>query len=146
LFSDEVSTLQTRQKEGAIHNRFRIDANTRHQMLVKYGPNKMETHLENLLRNIISTYTTEQVMGEMLPRILAVKVALKYQHDMFGIIPDNTIDFINKYIKLNVYQQPIMNEDLHRVSKMLSVFRDISTTTALAFNYRSGLRELLQGV
>lgn len=146
LFSDEVSTLQTRQKEGAIHNRFRIDANTRHQMLVKYGPNKMETHLENLLRNIISTYTTEQVMGEMLPRILAVKVALKYQHDMFGIIPDNTIDFINKYIKLNVYQQSIMNDDLRRVSKMLSVFRDISTTTALAFNYRSGLRELLQGV
>lgn len=146
LFSDEVTSLQAHQRAGVIHNRFRIDANTRHKMLVDHGPNKMETHLENLLRNVISTYVTEQVMGEMLPRILAVKVVLKYQHEMFGVIPENTVKYIDDYIKLNVYQQPIMHEDLNRVYKMLSVFRDISTTTALAFNYRSGMRELLQGI
>lgn len=146
LFTEEEAYLTSSREQKTTHNRYRIDGNTRQKMLSKYGTSHMETHLEKLLRSVITSYVTEQVMSEYLPRIMGINIVLKYQQDMFGIDYENTLKFIDDYVKLNIYNQPIMDSKLHTVYKVFATVRDITTSTALAFNYRSGMRELLQGV
>lgn len=146
LFTEEEAYLTDSRKSGTTHNRYRINSNTRQKMLTKYGTNHMETNLDKLLRSVITSYVTEQVMSEYLPRIMGINIVLKYQQSMFGINYGNTLQFIEDYIKLNIYNQPIMDSKLNTTYKVFATVRDITTSTALAFNYRSGMRELLQGV
>jgi hypothetical protein len=95
---------------------------------------------------VIHTYAVNDVMKEYIPRMQGIKIALQYNQAMFGISTETTADFINKYLDVNIYSTPIMDPQLHTVYKALSAVKQITTATTLGFNYRSGLRELMQGM
>lgn len=51
---------------------------------------------------------------------------------MYGTINKDTIDYIDKYITINVHNQPIMDKNLQPIYKLLTTVRSITTATALA--------------
>jgi hypothetical protein len=85
-------------------------------------------------------------MQEFLPRMQAIKIALQYMNGMFGVKVDNIAQYIDDYLKVNIYKQPIMDEKLVPYYKTLGVVRDVISATSLGFNYRSGIREMVSGI
>jgi hypothetical protein len=85
-------------------------------------------------------------MKEFLPRMQAVKMSLQYMNKMYGIEIKNMNKYIDDYIKINIYNQPIMDEKLQPYYRYAGIIRDVVTATSLGFNYRSGIREMVSGI
>jgi hypothetical protein len=69
-----------------------------------------------------------------------------YNQGMYGQLSDNVVEYIDKYIDINIYNQTIIKgSSMQRVHKMMNTIQRVTTATTLGFNFRSGLRELLQG-
>ena len=146
LLPGQESELTKSKKEAKTFNKYKISAYTRTTLIDRLGVNKLETQLENILLDYIHSYVVEDVMDTYLPMLQSIKVALQYQQAMFGVVTKDTVDYINKYLSLNVFSKPIMNPQLHSVYKALNVIKQVTTATTLGLNVRSGLKELLQGM
>lgn len=146
LLPGQESELTKSKKEAKTFNKYKISAYTRTTLIDRLGVNKLETQLENILLDYIHSYVVEDVMDTYLPMLQSIKVTLQYQQAMFGVVTKDTVDYINKYLSLNVFSKPIMNPQLHSVYKALNVIKQVTTATTLGLNVRSGLKELLQGM
>lgn len=116
-------------------------------MLEKNGAESFETQLEILLRDVVYTYCNAKVMREFIPRLEAIRIGALYQQAVLGI-PGNykvLLDNIDEILSVNVYSTPVMDPSLRIPYQIASVAKNITTATALGFNYNSGIRELLQG-
>ena len=81
-----------------------------------------------------------------MPYIQGVKLVLQYKNQFFGQEISETLDYLDKYIDINIFSKPVMNSQLQAPYKMLSAVRSFASATVLGFNVRSGLRELMQGM
>lgn len=129
-----------------VYNKFRLNGLSRANLIESYGINGLETQLEDLLLDVIHSYTTEEVMNEYLPRLQGIKIALQYNSEMYGVATENLIEYIDKFIDVNAYGKPIMDKQLQEVYKVLSTVKSITTATALGLNMKSGIREMMQGI
>lgn len=145
LLPEEERNLMDSRKRKELFNRFRIDSNARKTIISNYGISQLETQLEDVVRNYIHSFAMEEVMQDYLPKMQGIKIALQYQQHMFGAITQDVIDFIDKFIDINVYETPIMDSNLRTVYKCLATVKNITTAATLGFNWRSGVREFLQG-
>lgn len=129
-----------------VYNKYKLSSLSRINLIESNGIDGLETNLEKLLRDVIHTYVTEEVMNNYMPMMQGIKIALQYQQQMYGVATEKVVDYINKYIDINVYGKPIMDEQLYSVYKCLSTVKSITSTTALGFNITSGIREMMQGI
>lgn len=146
LIPEQEQDLMQKRRHSEVYNRFDIGNDVREDMIEKHGVTFFETQLEDVVRTVIHEYETEKVMQEFIPRLQGVKLALQYQQFMFGNDATHLLEYIDKYITLNVYNQPIMDERMRPVYKILSAAKQVTSMTTLGFNWRSGIREMLQGV
>lgn len=146
ILPQQESSFEEARIQQKVYNKFRINSLSRANLIDSYGINGFETQLENLLLDVIHTYTTEDVMNEYLPRLQGIKIALQYNQQMYGVATDNVIEYIDKFIDVNAYSKPIMDKQLGEVYKFLSTVKSITTATALGLNMRSGIREMMQGI
>ena len=65
---------------------------------------------------------------------------------MYGQEAENLLEFLDKYLTVNIYNKPIMDKGLQPVYKTLAAIKKFTTATALGLNLRSGLREMMQGM
>lgn len=146
LLPEQEQQFRESKGEPKVYNKYRLNGLSRSDLIENYGIDGLETQLEDLLLNVIHTYTMEEVMNEYLPRLQGIKIALQYQTGMFGVVTDHVLEYIDKFIDANVYSKPIMAKELQGAYKMLSVVKSITTATALGLNLRSGIREMMQGM
>jgi hypothetical protein len=146
ILPQQESSFEETRAQQKVYNKFRINSLSRANLIDSYGINGFETQLENLLLDVIHTYTTEDVMNEYLPRLQGIKIALQYNQQMYGVATDNVIEYIDKFIDVNAYGKPIMDKQLGEIYKFLSTVKSITTATALGLNMRSGIREMMQGI
>lgn len=146
LLPEQEKYLTEARKNNKVYNKYDITALSRKNIIATHGISGFETQLENVLLDVIHTYAVNDVIKEYIPRMQGIKIALQYNQAMFGISTETTADFINRYLDVNIYSTPIMDPQLHTVYKALSAVKQITTATTLGFNYRSGLRELMQGM
>jgi hypothetical protein len=71
---------------------------------------------------------------------------VQYHEHLTGELTPNILKTVHDYVKLNLFDKPIMDESLEAPYRMASVVRDLSSIMMLGFNYRSGIRELMQGM
>lgn len=145
LLPEQEKRLSEHKRTNKVFNKYDIRELSRQQLIDSAGINNLETHLEKVLLDYIHSYVSEEVMTEFLPRLQGIKIALQYQQAMFGVVTENTIDYINKFIDLNVYSKPIMDPQLNSIYKALNVVKQVTTMATLGLNFKSGIRELLQG-
>lgn len=146
LIPEQETDLMQAKRQKKVYNRFNISQTSRNQLIQNHGVQSFETQLEEVLRTFINSYITEEVMEEYLPRMQGIKFALQYQQQMFGNLTNDTIEFIDKFVDINAYGQPIMDPKLRPLYKCLATVKNITTATTLGFNWRSGLREMMQGM
>ena len=123
-----------------------MSSDTRNTLLGLYDTSHFETHLEKLGLEFIKNYVAEEVHNQYLPMLHGIQIALQYQQSMYGNDNKEVIDYVDKFITSNVYSAPIMDEHLQGPYKVLSAIKNVTTASALGLNFRSGLRELMQGV
>lgn len=146
LLPEQEALLQESSRSKDAYNKYDITDSTRQQIIDKNGVNMLETNLEKILRDVIHAYTNQQVMREFLPRLQAVKICLQFSERIYGEPATGIIDYVDKFITKNVYSKPIMDSGIYPVHKLVSAVKDVATYTTLGWNYRSGIRELLQGM
>lgn len=142
---DEQQQMLLDKDPSKPFNKYAISDSTRDKILNNHDVTEFETQLEDLLLDYIHNYVSEEVMNEYLPQIQGIKLVLMYNQGMYGQVNKDVIDYIDKYVDSNVYNQSLIDPQLQPVYKMLTVIKKVTTATALGFNLRSGVRELLQG-
>ncbi len=146
LLPGQEENFMEKRKRMEVYNKFDMDSNTRADIIAKFGVEGLEIQLEDLLREVIHSYTQESVMKEYLPRMQALKLTLQYYNYMFGLETEGTNEIMDKFITVNAYGQPIMDKSMRSTYKFLSTVRNITGATILGFNFKSGIRELMQGI
>lgn len=146
LFPEQEKDLHNKRSEGEVYNKYRIGADKRQILIDNLETAEFETDLEALFWDYVVSYEREAVMKEFLPKMQAVKMSLQYMNYMFGVKVTNVDKWIDDFVKLNVYNEPIMDEKLVPHYRYAGVIRDIVGATSLGFNYRSGIREMVSGI
>lgn len=146
VFTEQQSEYATARENEEVYNKYRIGSDTRQDILNKNNIGAFETHLEKLLVNYISTFNKEKVYNSIMPQIQGIKLVLQYNEAVFGQQIDETLEYIDKYVQLNLFSKPIMDEKLLPVYKMANAVKNVTSATVLGLNVRSGMRELMQGM
>ena len=146
LFQEQMEQLDLAKDAQRVYNKFKMGEDVREQIITNHGINSLETHLEDLLRGYIHAYIAEEQYNDIIPQIQGIKIALQYNQAMYGQDAENLLDYLDKYITVNIYNKPIMDKGLQPIYKTLSAIKKFTTATALGFNLRSGLREMMQGM
>ena len=123
-----------------------MNQDTRNKILGAYDVSHFETHLEDLGLEFIKNAMAVEVNTKYLPIMQGIQIALQYQQSMYGNENASSIEYIEKYITSAVYNAPIMDEHLQAPYKLLSAIKNVTTASALGLNFRSGIRELMQGM
>lgn len=146
LFPEQEKSNSETRARGEVYNKYRINPNARQLLIDNLDPSEFETNLESLFWDYVVSFEREAVMKDFLPKIQAVKLSLQYMNWMFGVKVENIDKWIDDFVKLNVYNEPIMDEKLLPHYRYAGVIRDIVGATSLGFNYRSGIREMVSGI
>lgn len=146
LFEEQMKDFDLAKDAQRVYNKFKIGNDTREQIISNHGINSLETQLEDLLRSYIHAYVAEAEYNDIIPQIQGIKIALQYNQAMYGQEAENLLEFLDKYLTVNIYNKPIMDKGLQPVYKTLAAIKKFTTATALGLNLRSGLREMMQGM
>lgn len=145
LFTEQQSEgYIASMKRDEAYNRYRVGDDTRKEILASNDIGAFETQLELVLIDYISTYNKEKVYNDILPQIQGMKLVLQYNAAVFGQQANKTLEYIDKYVRVNLFNDPIM--EMKSVYKVMSTIKKVTSATVLGFNFRSGLRELMQGM
>lgn len=145
---DEVEAITYKANhQGQLYNKFDLSGTKRLDKIRDHGIGFFETNLELIFNQVLVAYKRIEVAKDYIPRIQAMKLALKYAHDHGGVENKTIQDVFNKIIKSKFYGESIIEgETLQAVYKWLSFVRSIFTTMTLSINVPSFLRESLQGI
>ncbi len=147
VLTEQVDEKRAFENENhTIYNKFRMNNDTRNELIDSRGVGYFETHLEIVLSKVVEQFIIEKVSNEFIPLLQGFKMALVAQEAFGGGDINGLLDFMDKYIKYNIYNEPIMEESLRAPYRVLSVFKQMTTFAGLGFNYVSGARELMQGL
>lgn len=146
LFTEQEGDFEHFREQERIYNKYKISSDIREKIIENHGINGLETQLEDLLRNYIHSYVAETEYNNIIPQIQGIKIALQYNQAMYGQEADNLLQFLDKYLTVNIFNKPIMDKGLQPVYKVLSAVKSFTTASVLGFNIRSGLREMMQGM
>jgi hypothetical protein len=105
----------------------------------------MEINLETIFREYTHTYASEKIASKYIPLIEGFKMGMLYREFFYGQTVTNLIEYIKRYTKINIYNEPIMDPGLLPVYRFMSVLKQATSMTVLGGNFRSGAKELLQG-
>lgn len=146
IFKTQQNDLERSSSRRVAYNKYSIGPDTRRKLLSENDQDLLEDNLENVLLDVIHTYHKEDVWNSVLPYIQGIKLVLQYKNQFFGQDVSEILDYIDKYIDVNIFSKPVMDSQLQAPYKMLSAIRSFTSATVLGFNVRSGLRELMQGM
>lgn len=146
LLDEQAISYQNSRKAGKPFNKYTISQSTRQTILGNHDTSYFETHLEDLCLDFIKQSVAEEVYGNYLPVMNGLQVALQYQQGMYGNDNESVIQYDDKFITNIVYSSPIMDKHLQGPYKIMSAIKNVTTASALGFNFRSGIRELMQGM
>lgn len=146
LFSEQMNP----QMEGSIpyrvYDQFDLDLSSRQTVLTAHDVSEFSLDIDRILRTFIKTKIKNQEINRILPEVIAIHTILQYHEHLSGETNANIIAAVKDYVKLNLFDKPIMDEGLIPAYRMARVLRDMASLMSLGFNYRSGLRELMQGM
>jgi len=142
---------EMKQKYEADHqslfNRFNTNEFSRQTLLDSQNTGYWEFDLERILINVIEEYEQEKASARYIPAIQGLQMAL-HVYGLFAngeaVIP-NVEEVIQKYLTRTLYESPIMDESLIPAYRVMSIFKDATSKLMLGGNFRSGIRELIQG-
>ena len=130
----------------SLYNKFALDSETRKRKLNDKGVGFFETDLERVLFEAVTAYTKSEISYEYIPRLNAMQTVMKLSQSYSHVLQDQTEKALDKLIKSKFYGEPIIEgKGLQAWAKWLNVVKKGLSMLALGVNFRSFLRETLQG-
>lgn len=161
LISTTEDTDQSEQQDSTLNlfdlrNKFMFgerdsDGNGNRNTLLNSKP---EGFFETNVENILSDFIEQDILTTELNKTLILAKAIIFQLEMLGdirgendkpIIQD-TIKEIKDYLKINLYNQSIMDNFGKKLTKWVMPFRSMVTTAYIAGNVTSAFRDTFEGL
>ena len=147
LIPEEAQELDMDVERLSLHNPFerQQDQQYRSLLLTKHEPDYFETNVENILAEVLNKYISVEKMNTFLIGTKNILFQLEMLGDSSKEVVDTEIKWIKDYLKINVFNRPIMGETGQTVVGILTPLRRAVTAANLAGNVVSSLRDGIQG-
>lgn len=120
----------------------------RNDMIKKYGEGFFETNVNNILAEML----VDKVSVEQCNKFIVGTKALLLQMRLTGRYAGNEeilnkeIDYIEKYLKVNVFKKSIMSKQEQALVGVITPIKRTVTNMLLGGNIRSAIRDTLEGL
>ena len=91
-----------------LYNKFDLKGQKRLDKIREHGVGFFETNLEIIFNQALVAYKRIEIAKDYIPRIQAMKLALKYAHDHGGVENKVIQDVFNKIVKSKFYGESII--------------------------------------
>ena len=146
LFQEQRGEQTEALNKYTPYNPYDISQENRAALLLDHGVGEFETNLETILISYVKSKLRQNEYERIMPEVLGIKTMLAYYHNLHGQDVKVSQKAIDDFIKLNLFDKPIMDGNLHTVYRALNSVKSMATYLTLGGNYRSGMRETLQGM
>jgi hypothetical protein len=146
LFKEQHNTYDAAKENYLPYNPFDISIDTRITLLRENGAAAFETNLEKVIIAYSKAKIRENEYKRIMPEVLGLKTMLAYHHQLYGQHITVAWDAFDRYVNLILFDSPIMDETLQGPYRVLNVIKNLASTTVLGLNYKSGMREMMQGM
>lgn len=122
-------------------------ARIRKRMIEDYGASFFETNLENLLIDVLASRITTTQYNKFLvsSKALMFELGIARKFGANAKVIDKEIEWMQKYLKLNVFRVPIMSESKKKVAGVISPIKSVVTRILIGGNIISAVRDVIQG-
>ena len=152
--NSEEERLQREEDLGrlSITNHFSVfeskgtNPGARASILNRHDPDFFETNLETLLMNFIETQHEVEQMQDVLLQSKAVLLALNAVGDVGNPRLRKTMEYITKYLTVNVFNKSIMEKDTQKLIGALQPGKHLATTVYILGNFSSMVRDTTEGL
>ena len=150
LTDDQIKERDASIKAMQIYNPFMTGETkeARARYIAEKGEDFFETNLERLLIHFIES----DIQSKEYHKTLVITKAVLLRLDMLGRDMNDqttikqTIDMIEKYVKLNVFNMSIMDESSQKILGSLAPLKRLVSDTLIGGNVIGGLRDTFEGV
>lgn len=152
--NSEEERLQREDDLGrlSITNHFSIfesngaNPGARASILNRQDPDFFETNLETLLMNFIETQHEVEQMQDVLLQSKAILLALNTVGDVGNPRLKKTMEYITRYLTVNVFNKSIMEKDTQKLIGVLQPGKHLATTVYILGNFTSMVRDTTEGL
>ena len=118
----------------------------RASILNRHESDFFETNLETLLMNFIETQHEVEQMQDVLLQSKAVLLALNTVGDVGNPRLKKTMEYITKYLTVNVFNKSIMEKDTQKIIGAIQPGKHLATTVYILGNFSSMVRDTTEGL
>ena len=133
-----------------LSNRFAFsetnDSAPRANYILKHGSSFFETNVENLLIDFLVAQETYKEMNKALIRAKSITFSLYMLGEETRDSYDSFIKDIDDYLKLNVFNQSIMEPESQVAVGRLAPLRGFASRVTVAADFTKGARDIIQGL
>lgn len=120
--------------------------NLRASILNRKEPGFFETNLETLLVNFVVKQHEVEQMQNVLLQSKAILLALNTVGNVGNPRLQKTMEYITKYLTVNVFNKSIMEEDTKKVIGSIMPARHLATTVYILGNLTAAVRDTTEGL
>lgn len=121
------------------------DKSKRDSFISKKGVESFEINLEELLNTYTLFDIRKKEFDEVLPTISAIKFAIKMQEFNMMSPQNYTIEYIDKWTKMAVYNDKMVAKEFEGIMKFMGNAKSLASKGMLAFNAFGAVRDIMQG-
>lgn len=118
--------------------------NSRFEYLEQHPVEYFETNVETILMNFITAQNEVEELDDFMLKTRAILLVLNSIGDEFRF--KNTLDYIKKYLKINVYNKHVVEDTSKKLISMIEPARHLATSVYILGNLSSGVRDLTEGL
>ncbi len=132
----------------SLRNKFLIgeSLNTRNTLLNQHNPDFFETNVENILVDFLERHIMTTELNKMLIKSKCVLLQLELLGEESGERLEKTIKDIDDFIKLNVFNQSIMDSSSQALIGLVSPIKSWTSKLWIAGNITSAFRDTFEGL
>lgn len=149
FFKDEEEENRNRTKAmDSVYNQFdaQKDSKRREEMIKELGVNEFEHDLQTIVKLYALRHITQEHFSKVLPVINAIKNVTAFKNaGMATQTVEHLNKFIEDYIKVNIFNQKLIDKNQETFVKSVNVMKNITSFGLLSFNFAAGIRDFLQG-
>ena len=144
---DEKTVTSQSADMFTMFNEFNLHASpdSRTKLIEEQPAGAFETNLERVLDNFVFSSIRKEEYDSMLPVANALRTVIALKAFNSNIEIPNTLEFMDKYVKMAVFNEKDIAPELTKFYKFIQIIKDITSKMNIGMNPVSGFVNTLQG-
>ena len=103
-------------------------------------------NVEHVTNAMVFNSMKKESYDRVLPAIRAMKLILKVYGTTTGVDVENTIDWLDKQVKIAIHSRTILNDEMKNIAGYVAQAKYLTSALMLGFNPRGLCREYFEGL